>query len=92
MHVYRITEQAELEGTPRITESSSWPCTGHPMCLRALSKRFLNSASFGAVPTAWGARSVPNHPLGEESFPDIQPKPPLTQPHATPVGPVPGGE
>ncbi|NXE42602.1 ZN131 protein, partial [Ptilorrhoa leucosticta] len=33
---------------------------------------------------------VPNHPLGEEPFPDIQLKSPLTQLQATPLGPVTG--
>ncbi|RMC19455.1 hypothetical protein DUI87_04066 [Hirundo rustica rustica] len=31
---------------------------------------------------------MPNHPLGEEPFPDIQPKPPLTQLQAIPFGAV----
>ncbi|KAJ7420327.1 hypothetical protein BTVI_21861 [Pitangus sulphuratus] len=33
---------------------------------------------------------VPNHPLGEESSSNIQLKPPLTQIHTTPLGPVTG--
>ncbi|GAB0194069.1 myocardial zonula adherens protein [Grus japonensis] len=33
---------------------------------------------------------VPNHPLGEEPFPDIQPKPPLSQLHAIPLGSITG--
>ncbi|KAJ7419755.1 hypothetical protein BTVI_24228 [Pitangus sulphuratus] len=62
-----------------------------PMCLRVSPKCFLNSVSLGAVeaedhfPGEW---SVPNHPLGEESFSNIQPKPPLAQLQAIPLGPV----
>lgn len=33
---------------------------------------------------------MPNYPLGEEPFPNIQTKPPLTVPHAIPSGPVTG--
>ena len=47
------------KGPIRIIESSCWPCTehakGHTMCLRALSKGFLNSLRLGAVTTALGS-------------------------------------
>lgn len=33
---------------------------------------------------------VPNHPLVEEPFPDIQPEPPLIQLYAVPLGPITG--
>ena len=33
---------------------------------------------------------MPNHPLGEELFSNIQPKHPLTQLQAIPLGPVTG--
>lgn len=46
------------KGPSRITESTSWPCAGHPesrtVCLRALSQRFLNSDSLCAMATSMG--------------------------------------
>lgn len=32
--------------------------------------------------------AVPNHPLSEKSFPDIQPEPPVSQLQAISLGPV----
>lgn len=46
------------KGPVWVIQSSSRPCAGHykshSMCLRALSKRFLGSASLGAVTAALG--------------------------------------
>ncbi|TRZ22785.1 hypothetical protein HGM15179_004301 [Zosterops borbonicus] len=61
------------------------------MCLRMLSKHLLNSVRLGAGIFFPGEPvPVPNHPLGEKPFPDIESKPPLTQFQAIPLGPVTG--
>ncbi|RMC04651.1 hypothetical protein DUI87_17819 [Hirundo rustica rustica] len=45
------------------------------LSLRVLSKCSWSSANFGHMQIPWGAWSVLHHPLEEEPFPDIQPKP-----------------
>uniref|UniRef100_A0A8D2QG87 Uncharacterized protein n=1 Tax=Zonotrichia albicollis TaxID=44394 RepID=A0A8D2QG87_ZONAL len=44
-----------------------------------LSKCSWSSGIHGTMTIPWGAWSVPHHPLGEEPFSDIQPKPPLAE-------------
>ena len=51
----------------------------NPMFPRALSNSFLNPVRLVLGPLPWGAVPLPDHPLGEELFPDIQPQPPLAQ-------------
>ncbi|KAJ7400465.1 methyltransferase-like protein 25 isoform X1 [Pitangus sulphuratus] len=56
-------------------------------CYHLLSEQFENQE--GLVPPLPGEPvRMPNHPLGEEPFPTIQPKPPLTQLLEIPLGPV----
>ena len=47
------------KGPTRVLEFNSWPCTGYPkshtMCLRAVSRFFLNSVRLGAVITSLGS-------------------------------------
>lgn len=58
-----------------------------PLCLGALSKHFLNSGRLWCCDHCSGDTvPVPNDPLGEEPFPEIQCKPPLTQLQAVPSG------
>ncbi|KAJ7412163.1 hypothetical protein WISP_98869 [Willisornis vidua] len=59
----------------------SWTCTGQNHRIpksHTLSLRALSKCF------------LPNHPLGEEPFPNIQPKSSLTQLHAIALGPVTG--
>uniref|UniRef100_A0A8B9BN24 Oxidized purine nucleoside triphosphate hydrolase n=2 Tax=Anser TaxID=8842 RepID=A0A8B9BN24_9AVES len=58
------------------------------MCLRALTKRSLNSSSSVRCLCPWGACPSARPPLGADPFPDTQPDPPLSQLHAVPSGPV----
>lgn len=53
------------------------------LCLRVLSKPFLNSGSLGAATSPWEPGPVPNHCLGDEHSPYFQCKRSLTQLRAT---------
>lgn len=61
---YRHIKYLELEGTH--TESNSWLYTGPPkyktVCLRPLSRCFLNSSSLGLWPLPWRAWSSAQPP------------------------------
>ena len=83
---FRVIETWNLpcwKGPTRIVQSNSRPCTDTPTTppwasLAALSKRPWSSGSLGAVPIhSLGSLGSAQHPLGEEPFPDTQPKPPL---------------
>uniref|UniRef100_A0A8D2LZB7 C2H2-type domain-containing protein n=1 Tax=Zonotrichia albicollis TaxID=44394 RepID=A0A8D2LZB7_ZONAL len=72
------------QGPIGISHSSPRPCTDPPTiaawaALGALSKGLWSSGSLGAVPIPWGAWAVPEPPLGEEAFADLQPSPALAQ-------------
>lgn len=79
-YIYRLTDYAESEVTHRIMESSSWPCTGRPKSHHVPennAQMLLELCEAGAMTTSLRS-PVLNHSLGEESFSNIQPKPPLT--------------
>lgn len=59
------------------------------LCLRALSKVFLNSSILRPWPLPCGDCSRAWPPSREESFPNTQPNLTLTQLHAIPPGPAP---
>ncbi|KAJ7403491.1 hypothetical protein WISP_150648 [Willisornis vidua] len=93
---YHITESQNMpswKGPTRIIKSNPQPCTRtisktHTMCLRISSKHFLNFDKLGHSPGE--PVPEPNHPLGEEPFSNIQPKPLLTQLQAIASNPVTG--
>lgn len=72
--------QGSLSATPGPQESHHVPWV--------FSKKI--PAGLMLWPLRWGLLLVPNHPLGEESFPDIQTKPILTHLQASPSGRVTG--
>lgn len=82
------------KGPIRITMSNSWPCTGHPknytMCLRVVQTLLAFCQAWCCDHFPGEPVPVPKHPLGKKPFPDIQPKPTLTQLHALSLGPVTG--
>lgn len=86
---YRIMEYPELKGATRIIKSDPSPAQEHPQ----ESHHGLESTVHTQKPWCcdhYPVEPVPEtrHPLGEECFPDIQTKPPLTQVQAIPLCPL----
>ncbi|GAB0184693.1 hypothetical protein GRJ2_000934600 [Grus japonensis] len=91
---HRIIEYPELEGTHKDHQSNSWLHTGP-----AESEQMTESIIQTLLELSQARRCdhfpgepvpVPNHPLSEEPFPDIQPKPPPSQLHSIPSGSITG--
>lgn len=73
------------------SKSNSWPCTGQAPESQSHIHMLLE------IFKAWGcdhclgeAVPEPNYSLGEEPYPDAQPKPPLTEVHAIFLAPLMG--
>ncbi|KAJ7395422.1 hypothetical protein BTVI_155053 [Pitangus sulphuratus] len=85
---------SEALGTTRIMESNSWPYThsqeSHhvPKSIIQMLLELCQSWYHDHFPRE--TLSVRNYPLGEEPFSNVQPKPPVTQLQAIPLGPVTG--
>ena len=58
------------------------------LCVRALSRCFLNSGTLGLCSLSWGACCIDQPPSGEESFPNSQHDPPLSQLYAIRSGSI----
>ena len=90
LRYHRIVKYPYLEGNHKghgVQLPTPHRITSQILCLRALSKCFLNCQNWGCDHSP--GQSVPCSPPfdGEQPFPDIQPDPPLTQLHTIPLSP-----